>query len=263
MVELTVTIVTYNTDIDLLHSAINSVVDSKSDVSIVVADNSENDLYHSLLKQQQFGSDKVKVVRTGFNGGYGYGHNYAEKHCPDSKYHLVMNADVVIHANSLDKMLQQMRDSDISILSPKVLNIDGIIQYLNKREPALIDLVLRRATPSMFLDNKIIKKRMDFYEMRDVGYNSSYDLPLVSGCFMLFARDTFRKVDGFDERYFMYFEDFDICKKVSQAGGRITYMHNASITHFWERGSAKNFGLFVSLVKSMVLYFNKWGWKLW
>ncbi len=263
MIELTVTIVTYNTDLDVLQNAINSILGETEDLFIVVADNNSDKGYYSkLIKQLRH--NKIKVVRTELNGGYGYGHNYAESYCVHSKYHLIMNADIVVHEGSLNKMLDYMKNNnDIAILFPKVLNPDGSIQFLNKREPTLIDVALRRMIPNFLSKSKIIKRRMAYYEMRDIGYESNYDLPLVSGCFMLFDRNFFKKVQGFDESFFMYFEDFDICKRVSEAGGRISYIYSASITHFWERGSSKNVNLFLSLIRSMVLYFNKWGWRLW
>ena len=99
--------------------------------------------------------------------------------------------------------------------------------------------------------------------MRDVGYNHNYDLPLISGCFMLIVRQVFKNVKGFDESYFMYFEDFDLCKKIGDQNGRISYLSTSKVTHNWVRGSTKNFFLFLSLIRSSIIYFNRWGWKFW
>ena len=80
LIELTVTIVTYNTDLDVLQNAINSILGETEDLFIVVADNNSDKGYYSkLIKQLRH--NKIKVVRTELNGGYGYGHNYAESYC--------------------------------------------------------------------------------------------------------------------------------------------------------------------------------------
>ena len=190
MLDLSVTIVTFNTDLGMLDNAVNSLLEESKgiSISIVIADNGSNESYFLKL-ENQIQYNQVKIINTGFNGGYGYGHNYAESISDSSKYHLVMNADILIHKGSLHKMINYMNcNNDISILSPKVFNANGTTQFLNKREPTIIDLLLRFIAPRILSKNQTIKNRMDFYEMRDIGYDSNYDLPLVSGCFMLFDR---------------------------------------------------------------------------
>ena len=263
MIELSVTIVTYKTDYNLLIGAIQSIIDENSLSYIVVADNDSGENYFNNLKLS-LQHMNIDVISTHKNGGYGFGHNYAEKFCPDSKFHLIMNADIVVHKGSLKKMINYMKkESDIALLSPKILNPNGSIQYLNKRAPTVLDLFLRRILTKPLKNVRFFKRRLHHYEKRDIGYDHSYDLPLISGCFMLIVRKVFKNIKGFDESYFMYFEDFDLCKRIGVQGYRISYLSNSMVTHYWERGSAKNLKLFVSLVRSAIIYFNRWGWKLW
>jgi GT2 family glycosyltransferase len=261
--ELTVTIVTFKTDLSKLKEAIESVLSEINSVFVIVADNDSGEDYFNALRHC-LSNSYVNVLSTKRNGGYGFGHNYAERNCPPSSFHLVMNADVLIHDGALNKMIDYMKKNpSISILAPKVLNPDGSLQYLNKREPTLLDFILRRIFIGPLREISFVKKRLNYFEMRDIGYDNNYDLNRISGCFMLFDRTFFQKVNGFDENFFMYFEDFDLCRRISDVGGRISFISNVSITHYWERGSSKDLKLFISLVKSMVIYFNKWGWKFW
>jgi len=263
MYQLTVTIVTYKTDLHLLKKALQSVIEDCFDAYLIIVDNNSGKVYFDALKENLHDFN-VNLYSTKKNGGYGYGHNYAEKHCPPSRFHLVMNADIVVHKGSLIRMLDYMKkNSDISILSPKVLNPDGSLQYLNKREPTVIDIILRRLVVGFLAKINFFQRRMHYYEMRDIGYDTNYNLTLASGCFMLFDRKSFIKAKGFDEVFFMYFEDFDLSKRIIEFGGRIAYFSDSQVTHYWERSSSKNFFLFMSLIKSSIIYFNRWGWKLW
>ncbi len=160
-------------------------------------------------------------------------------------------------------MIQYMEEhKDTVLLAPKVVYPDGNIQYLNKRKPTVLDIILRRIVPNYLSKINIIKKRMDYYEMRDKDHDSIFNLDIASGCFMLLRRGVFQKANGFDEIYFMYFEDFDLSRKLSKYG-KLVYYPKCKITHHWERGSKKNIYLFASLVRSACLYFNKWGWRIW
>jgi GT2 family glycosyltransferase len=261
-IDITVTIVTYKTDLAVLDAAVKCIHSNSFNIYVVIADNDSGSSYFSVLQSKYRNSD-INVVSTGKNGGYGYGHNYAETQCPESKYHLVMNADVKFDSQCIDYMYHYMQaHDDLVLIAPKALNPDGSLQYLNKRTPTVLDLLLRRITPSFLQDVVLIKKRLDYYEMRDVDHDQEYDLDLVSGCFMFLSREAFRKVKGFDESYFMYFEDFDLSKRLS-AFGRMAYVPKCEIVHYWGRGSKHSSSLLLSLFRSAVVYFNRWGWRFW
>lgn len=261
-VDISVTLVTYKTDLDVLKTAIECLKVDTYSMSIVIADNASGDEYFSRL-QSAFSVTDVQVVATGINGGYGYGHNFAESCSPPSKYHLIMNADVKFDPQCIKILFHFLENhKDYVLTAPRVVNPDGSLQYLNKRDPSVTDLVLRRLKPDALQDMKWIKRRLDYYEMRDIDHDREYDLRLVSGCFMFMRRDAFKAVGGFDESYFMYFEDFDLSQRLIRQG-KMRYLPECQIVHFWGRGSKHNFLLFISLLRSAARYFNRWGWKLW
>jgi GT2 family glycosyltransferase len=90
-------------------------------------------------------------------------------------------------------------------------------------------------------------------------YNKELNVPILSGCFSLFRVDALKDVGLYDEKFFMYFEDFDLSRRINSKYKTI-YYPEVSIIHAHERGAAKSFRLFKVFVKSAIIYFNKYGW---
>lgn len=192
--------------------------------------------------------------------GYGANHNQNLKRAK-GKYTVLMNPDIVIRPGAFARLLKFMEaNSDVGICSPNVLNQDGSLQYLNKEYPTVLDLFLRRFIPG-FLNRGAIKARMDYYEMRGTGYCSPVDIPFISGCFMFCRTSILKSVTGFDEGYYMYFEDADLCRRIQQHA-RTVSCPGAKVIHRWERASHKNMHWFLVFIKSAIRYFNKWGYQL-
>ncbi len=102
------------------------------------------------------------------------------------------------------------------------------------------------------------------YEMRDVidGEHVRLDPPIVSGCFMLFRTSVLRRLGGFDPRYFLYFEDYDLSLRTHEVA-RIAYVPAVRTTHYGGHAARKGW-LHVKLFgASAVRFFNRFGWRLW
>ena len=97
--------------------------------------------------------------------------------------------------------------------------------------------------------------------MRETGYNKIMDVPYLSGSVMLFRKSILEKIGGFDENFYMYFEDTDITRRISEISRTVFYPYT-SVIHLWERGSHKNIKLFFISLISTAKYFNKWGWRI-
>lgn len=255
--KVSATIVTYNSDFEDLLKAIESFNKASLKKSLLLIDNNSGLEYFNALKA---GVDE-QIIRLDNNRGYGSGHNVGVVNSVDSEYHLVLNPDVVIHEGTLEALVDFMdSNSSVGLVSPKVLNTDSSLQCLNKRQPTVLDLFLRRFVPSSLHTISIVKKRLDYYEMKDKGYDVELDIPYMTGCFMLFRRSVFEKILGFDENIFLHFEDADITRRVNEVS-RAVYYPNATITHGWVRGSHTSFAIAWITIKSAFYYFNKWGWK--
>lgn len=106
----------------------------------------------------------------------------------------------------------------------------------------------------------IVEKNDYYYEMRDTGYNKIMEVPLLSGCFMFLRTDIFVKVNGFDERFFMYMEDFDLCRRIEEIS-KVVFYPETEIVHNHARESHKNLKMTLEHTKSAIKYFIKWRGK--
>jgi GT2 family glycosyltransferase len=191
--------------------------------------------------------------------GYGGNHNINLGRSK-GRYFVVMNSDMSI-VSDVFRLLMEFMDAnpDIGIVSPMILNEDGTIQGLNKRYPSILDLLLRRFFSSTSIP--LIQDRLDYYEMRDIGYSRIGDIPFLSGAFMFCRSELLKAIGGFDANYFLYFEDVDLCRRV-QRSHRTVYYPYASVIHFWERSAHKSMRHTRYFLTSALRYFRQWGLRL-
>lgn len=255
--DIAASIVTYRCDLDKLDGAIESFLAQNINASLTIVDNDSGEDYRARLRE----ICGVQLLLAPRNGGYGYGHNLGIHAAAKHRYYLVMNPDVIVHDGALKIMIDYMdARPDVALLVPRVMHPNGQLQPLNKRLPNVFDFFARRFLPRRLRSLRWVAKRQRIYEMRDVGYSSQTEVPFPSGCFMLFRAEALAKIGGFDERFFMYLEDCDIGRRIAQHG-KIMYLPDAAITHYWTRGAHHSKKLTWQFIRSMVLYFNKWGWK--
>lgn len=256
---ISVSIVTFHTPMEMLKATLESLHACSLPLDVVVVDNTPGDEYFSALQKLE----NIRCIKSKANGGYGSGHNIALKAASDAPYHLILNPDVIIQTGCLETLVATLeKESDIGLAVPKIHYEDGRLQPLNRRNPSVLDLCLRRFVPSCLQTWSPIKRRMEYYMMMDHGYDNGLDVPNASGCCMLFKRNILEKLGGFDERFFMYFEDSDLSRR-TRAIARVYYCPEAKITHHWTRGSHTNWRLTLATLNSARKYFGKWGWKWW
>ncbi|MDC3345115.1 galactosyltransferase-related protein, partial [Flavobacteriaceae bacterium] len=83
----------------------------------------------------------------------------------------------------------------------------------------------------------------------------------VQGSFMLFKTEDLLRLNGFDNRFFMYMEDVDICKRIDQLGKKKLFYPKVEIIHTHRKGSSKSIKLFIIHISSIIKYFMKWGFN--
>ena len=174
----------------------------------------------------------------------------------------VLNTDLSWSKGSFEKIIDWLNfNQDVSLIVPQILNSDGQIQKLCKRNPTILGMLSRRFIPSRLKPNWL--KRYDrWYTMSDQDYSNIFESQYLSGCCMLIRTSMFLDVGGFDERYFLYLEDADITRMMSTKG-RCLYYPFASVTHSWGRGNYKSFKLMIVNIVSAYKYFRKWGISIW
>lgn len=259
--DVTAIIVTYRSDLGDVAAAAESFLKTPLHVSLLLVDNDSGAGYLEALTESLLG--KARVIPSGKNGGFGFGNNTGLRYAPSSRYILFLNPDVVVGEGTLAKLVAYMdAHPDVGAVSPKVLFPDGTLQPLNKRNPTVLDLFLRRFAPGFVKRLRRVRERLDYYAMMDVGYDVPCEVEFMTGCFMLVRSEILEKVGGFDEKFFMYLEDADLTRRIYKEA-RTMYLPDVIITHRWRRGSHHSLKLLLVMLHSIWVYFNKWGWRWW
>lgn len=243
-------IVTHN-NMRSIKNALDSLLEftPKENFKLYVVDNSSDDGTPDFIEENY---PEIELIRNVGNTGFGAGHNAVLPKL-DSKYHFIINPDIIIRDDVITKMVNYLDEhEDIGELAPKICFPDGRVQILAKRSPKLKYLIASRlrkeGEPSALLSE---------YAMLDKDYSQVFDTEVASGCFFAVRTDVFKKIGGFDEKYFLYFEDFDLSRQVGLTH-RVVFYPQAVVYHEWGRESKKNFKLMLVQIKSMFYFFSKW-----
>lgn len=253
-VQVSGSIVAYNENHAQIVLAARSFLSSPLRVRLTVVDNSStDDLRHEITEA---GAEYYFVGR---NVGFGAGHNLAiRKHCKTSEYHLILNPDVKFGPEVLETLYGFMqRNPDVGLVMPRVLYPDGSEQHLCKLLPTPFDLLARRFGGS--LARRLFRERMERYLLKGVDLSKPKVVPCLSGCCMLVRTSLFGTVGLFDERYFMYMEDWDLCRRIGEVA-KTMFFPDVSIYHEYQKGSYRSPLLMKHHVRSAWKYFCKWGW---
>lgn len=252
--DMTASIVLYNNNRELVERAIRSIINSNITFKLYLIDNSPDSRLRQLVTDS-----RIEYIFNNQNIGFGRGHNKALKEIiGQSKFHLVLNPDIFFDTNVLRTLLNFIEsDSNVGLVMPMVYNFDSELQYLCKRLPTPMDLILRRFGGTFI--KGWIRKRMEHYEMRDMNYEKTFTAPYLSGCFMLIRVEVLEKIGLFDERYFMYMEDIDLSRRISKLY-KTVYYPESIVYHGHAKDSYSNIKLLGVHIKSAIKYFNKWGW---
>jgi GT2 family glycosyltransferase len=202
----------------------------------------------------------IEVVAGHGNVGYGRANNLALARAR-SDFHLVMNPDVELEPAALREALRAARElPEVGLLAPDVYGDDGKRQYLCKRYPSLWVLFLRGFAPAAL--RRRFARSIEDYEMRDVIADRFVpNIPLASGCFMLARTPLLARLGGFDPKFFMYFEDYDLSLRVGRES-QVAYVPQARIVHHGGEASRKGFRHVGWFVASAWRFFARHGWKL-
>ncbi|MCJ8166399.1 glycosyltransferase family 2 protein [Pontibacter sp. E15-1] len=253
MFDITASIVTYCNDPAILNEAIESFLNTKLQVRLYIIDNSPTDK----LRNEVVRDSRLLYHYNNQNVGFGKAHNYAlQKSLEDSKYCLILNPDVYFGSSVLDNLFTYMEaNNEVGLVSPKVVYPDESIQLSCRLIPSPLDMFARRIP----LGEKIFRGRIRQHQYEDESFEHNLEVPFLLGCFLFSRTSVLKKVGGFDERFFMYMEDLDLCRRIG-ACSRLVFYANERIYHRYERASSKKIRIFYYHLRSMVQYFNKWGW---
>jgi GT2 family glycosyltransferase len=193
------------------------------DVSVTVVDNASPD--HSLATIADLDVDIVRAPR---NGGFSFGCNLGVAH-GTSPYLLFLNPDARVDGPAIHALVQALRaDSGAALIAPRVLDDDGELAFSLRRFPRLRStfaqaLFLHRISPRAAWTDELVRDA--------AAYDRAGTVEWVSGACMLVRRDAYEQVGGFDEGFFLYCEDADLCRRLWQAGYRVRFEPRAVVHH--------------------------------
>jgi len=248
MPTLSFLILTYNSEkhIELLLDSLLSCLGEKiksGEYEIVIADNDSSDNTHTIV--EKYISGNINFFKTGSNAGYAKGINIASKHAK-GKYLVVLNPDTRLVEADFDRVIEEFeKNKNLAIAGMNLENEQGIREktagkFYNFLTFALFSMGLEEVFGLRFAPGK--KRKVDF----------------VSGGFVIFRKDIFEKLSGYDEDYFMYVEDIDICYRAKKLGFDVYFLPYAKAIHKGQGSSSREFAI-VNIYKGLVTFYKKHG----
>lgn len=250
-----VVIVNYKST-DLLIQCLNSIQAVAGDLryNVLVEDNSEDDDVDRVL--ERFPS--VRIEKNRKNIGFAKGVNKGLAGCT-APYVLILNPDTLVGPGFFEAMLSYMEGHpDIGILGPRILDQDGSVQGSARGFPTPLTAFFGRRSifSKLFPNNPITRENV---RTMDCDGQTPMEVDWVSGACMVVRLAAFKSVGYLDERFFMYWEDTDWCRRMWANGWRVVYLPSAFITHFVGGSSERNvFGSVLAFHQSSYKLFAKY-----
>lgn len=182
----------------------------------------------------------IKVIDAKSNGGFAKGNNLGVQ-AAVGDYVMILNPDIAVVPGALEKMVSYMKtDPKAGIIGPKLINPDGSVQYSARRFPNFLTPLYRR---TFFGRLPWAKRSVDSYLMKDSTHQSAQEVDWLFGACLLLSRPVLNKIGLLDERFFMYFEDLDLCRRCWAAGYKVVYFAEVEMVHYHQRLSAERSGI--------------------
>jgi len=182
----------------------------------------------------------IKTIRNQIPQGFATNHNQAFAHAT-GRYFCVMNPDIRLNNNPFPALLSCLQDSSVGVAAPIVVGEGGEMEDSARRFP----------TPFRIFCKAFGGCRDSDYVVKDAPFHPDW----VGGMFMLFPRGIFERLGGFDQRYFLYYEDVDLCARLRLMGYEAAVCPQARVIHHAQRSSHRNFRYLRWHLRSMTRFF--------
>jgi GT2 family glycosyltransferase len=238
-----VVIVSYNSG-DTLRGCVEPLA-GEPGINVIVVDNASPEDPLSTIADLD-----VRTIRAPRNGGFSYGCNLGAN-AGTSEYVLFLNPDAVLSPDDLHRLVALLdAEPAIGCVGPKILGGDGEVLYSRRREPRLRTtlanaLFLHRLFPRAAWADEMVRDRAEYERPGDAGW--------LSGACLCIRRTAFAEIGGFDESFFLYCEDADICVRLRAAGHAVRYEPSVVARH-QEGSSAPRSALAAIHAKSRARY---------
>jgi GT2 family glycosyltransferase len=185
-----------------------------------------------------------QIIRNRVLAGFGANHNAAAR-LAEGAFFCVLNPDVRLAEDPFPALMAALQPADAGVVAPRVLDSRGLEQNSARRFPTLGSLLVKAFTRTLAPE----------YPSAGTGPGQP---DWVAGMFMLFRTEVYRAIGGFDERYFLYYEDVDLCLRLRRAGRRVLYLPEVSIIHDSQRASWRKPRYALHHARSMLRYLMRW-----
>jgi GT2 family glycosyltransferase len=227
-------IIVHATGVEILRQTLRSIRRSapKLDFEIIIVDNNVKLGLEAILIEE---FPEVKYTPMLRNVGFAAGMNVGIKQAV-GKYVLIFNPDMIVQPNSLEILFDFMEKNEgVGIVGPRLLNTYGTLQYSCFRLPtAFLPLIRRTALQK----TEFGKEKIAEYMMVDVDHDQIMDVDSLLGGAMFTRKSMLEQVGLFDERYFLYYEDNDLCREFWKKGFRVVYNPRSEMVHYHRRATA-------------------------
>ncbi len=225
---LSIIIVNYNVK-EFLQNLIHSIEKASTNLTkeIIIIDNASDDGSVEFIKEK---FPQIKLIANQTNLGFGKANNIGLKQAA-GKYILLINPDTLVAEDTFEKMIQFFESNkNVGLAGCKILNPDGTLQLACRRSFPGPWTSFTKVTglSTLFPNSKIFAR----YNLTYLDENKSYEVDAISGSFMMMRKEVYEKVGGFDEQFFMYGEDLDLCYRIQKAGNKVYYVHSTQIIHY-------------------------------
>jgi len=225
--DISIIIVSWNIK-EMLRKCLRTIFDNREglEVEVIVIDNDSKDGSAEMIRQE---FPSVKLIEPGYNSGFARANNMGTAEAT-GKYIFYLNADTEVTAGSLQTMVDYLeKNSDVGMVGPKLVNPDNSWQQesIRSNPSTLAQFIILMKVQRFFRDSNVLKK----YYRVDFDHNQEQEVDQIMGAAMLIRHSELKRAGYFDEGFFVWFEEVDLCTRFRKAGHKIIHLPSAIIVH--------------------------------
>lgn len=223
---------------------------------LILIDNCSTDNTEEFIKSNY---PQIKYYKNNTISGFAENNNKGASYAT-GEYIFILNPDVIILPQSIDILYQFLKNHvEVGIVAPQLLNLDSTIQYSARTFISPSILLARIFTKGKDKsDNKYVKQ----YLMTDISKEQPTEVDWCMGAALLLTASFYRELKGFDEGFFLYVEDMDLCHRCWKRGKKVIYLPLSKMIHAHQRSSSKFNKKTIMHLKSMLYFFKKNRFKI-
>jgi GT2 family glycosyltransferase len=182
----------------------------------------------------------IKIIHNPSPIGFGENHNRAFQHA-NGEFFCVLNPDIRLTENPFPSLIANLQNTSIGVIAPLVLDSNGAIEDSARHFPTPFSIGL---------------KALGMAPKHEYTFENKLFYPdWAGGMFLLFRRDVYTQINGFNQKFFLYYEDVDLCARIWNSGFKVGLNPNVNVIHLARRSSHHNLRYLLMHLSSMLKFF--------